>query len=102
VLEATELALNRVWSSCGKSEPVTSPWSRGKCARFGAGRSGVRGLGKTLSGRVLTRPCKLALQPSYQVHGMRKSCREPTQNTKSNGEKWKQKLHKFSRGATRP
>jgi len=30
----------------------------------------------------------LVLQPSYQAHGMRKSCREHTQNTKSIGEKW--------------
>ena len=36
---------------------VTSPWSSGKCVRFGAGRSRVR---------VLPRPCKLVLQPSYQ------------------------------------
>jgi len=38
-------------------------------------------------GRVLPRPCKLVLQPSYKAHGMRKSCREHTQNTKSIGEK---------------
>jgi len=33
-------------------------------------------------GRVLPWPCKLVLQPSYQVHGVRKSCREDTQSTK--------------------
>ena len=30
--------------------------------------------------RLLPRPCKLVLQPSYQTHGVRKSCRELTQN----------------------
>ena len=60
--------------------PMTSSWSSGECVRFGAGRSRVLG-------RVLPRPCKLVLQPSYQTHGVRKSCRELTQiNNKKN--KW--------------
>jgi len=32
--------------------------------------------------RVLPRPYKLVLQPSYQAHGVRRSCREHTLNTK--------------------
>ena len=45
--------------------------------------SPVRGLVVSASpGRVLPRPCKLVLQPSYQTHGVRKSCRELTQNNK--------------------
>jgi len=34
-------------------------------------------------GRVLPRPCKLILQPSYQGRGVRESCREHNQNTKT-------------------
>jgi len=30
--------------------------------------------------RVLPRPCKVVLQPSFQMHGVRKNCRELTQN----------------------
>ena len=41
-------------------------------------------------GRVLPRPCKLVVQPSYRAHSMRKSCREHTQNTKQNRVKWNQ------------
>jgi len=48
---------------------MTSLWSSGKCVRFNAGRSRVLGW-------VLPRPSKLVLQPSYQAHGVWKSCRE--------------------------
>jgi len=41
-----------------------------------------------------------ALQ-QHQAHGVRKSCREHTRNTKTNRVKWNQKLYKLSRGATR-
>jgi len=59
----------------------TSPWPRGKCVRFGAGRSRVRW--------VLPRPCKLVLRPSHQAHGVRKSCRELTPNIKTSRVKMK-------------
>ena len=42
--------------------------------------SPARGLVVSASAWVLPRPCKLVLQPSYQAHGVRKSCRELTQN----------------------
>ena len=46
------------------------------CVLYGAGRS--RGAGRSTLGRVLPRSCKLVLQPSYQAHRLRKSCREHT------------------------
>jgi len=42
--------------------------------------SPARGLVVSASAWVLPRPCKLVLQPSYQAHSVRKSCRELTQN----------------------
>ena len=63
----------------------TSPWSSGKCVLYGAGRSRVLG-------RVLPRPCKLVLQPSYQAHGVRISCREHDRNTKTKRAKMNQEV----------
>jgi len=51
-------------------------WSSGKCVRFGAGRSRVG-----LSTGCYQDLMNCLLQPSYQAHGVRKSCREHTQNT---------------------
>ena len=53
--------------------------ARGLVVSASAGRSESSTLG-----RVLPRPYKLVLQPSYREHGVRKSCREHTQNTKTN------------------
>ena len=48
-------------------------------------------LGREFDPRLgLIRPCKLVLQPSCQTHGVRKSCREHTQNTRTSRTKWTQ------------
>jgi len=46
----------------------------------------------------------LVLQPSYQAHGVRESCRERTQNTKTTRVKISERRNctKLSPGATRP
>ena len=59
----------------------TSSWSSGKCVRFGAGRSRVR-LSAGSYHDLINWYCSILT--SYLPHGVRKSCRELTQNNNKN------------------
>ena len=74
----------------------TSPWSSGKCVHLGAGRSRVRLPGGSYQDLV-NWYCNLLTRRT--VHGRAAGNKSRPQ---TNRVKWKQTLHKLSRGATRP